>query len=255
MKITILQQDIAWADPALNIQKADKVIACQPGADLYVLPEMFSTGFCTEPENIAEPCPSVTLQWMQRKSAEIGAAIAGSVAVLDEGKYCNRFYFVEPDRTTHAYDKKHLFTYGGEDKRFTAGKERVIVTYRGVRILLLVCYDLRFPVWARNRKDYDLILYVASWPTTRIEVWNALLRARAIENQCYVAGVNRVGQDPYCQYNGGSVVIDPYGKTLGACAWEKEDSATAEIDLQKLEAFRQKFPVLDDADAFEWINR
>lgn len=248
MKITILQRDIEWANPSVNINRADEVIDRNPGSDIYVLPEMFSTGFCTNPEGIAESDNSETLQWLKRKAAAIDAAIAGSVAVTKDGKFYNRFYFVKPDGSVTHYDKKHLFTYGGEHKRFTAGNERVVVEFRGVRILLEICYDLRFPVWARNRGDYDMILYVASWPTPRVSAWSALLVARAIENQCYVAGVNRVGNDPACQYCGGSVVIDPYGKTIATCTDNIECESTATIDIEALQAFRAKFPVLNDAD-------
>ena len=248
MRVTILQRNIEWANPVLNIQRADEAISRNAGADLYVLPEMFSTGFCTQPEGIAESSESDTLRWMQRKAAEMNAAIAGSVAIEQEGRYYNRFYFVKPDGSVAHYDKKHLFTYGGEHLRFTAGEERVVVEWRGVRILLEVCYDLRFPIWARNRGDYDMILYVASWPTPRVAAWSALLVARAIENQCYVAGVNRVGTDPACEYCGGSVVIDPYGKHIATCADGVECEATAEVDMAALEAFREKFPVLRDAD-------
>lgn len=248
MKVTILQRDIVWGNPTENCRRCDEAINQNPGSDLYVLPEMFSTGFCTQPEGIAETADSDTLKWMKKKSATIDAAIAGSVAVCEDGKYYNRFYFVHPDGTVQQYDKHHLFTYGGEHLRFTAGQERVIVGYRGMRILLEICYDLRFPIWARNHGDYDMILYVASWPTPRVEAWSALLRARAIENQCYVAGVNRVGSDHACQYCGGSVVIDPYGKTIAECEWDKENEATAEINIEQLDAFRKKFPVLNDAD-------
>ena len=138
-------------------------------------------------------------------------------------------------------------------KRFTAGTERVVVNFRGVRILLEVCYDLRFPVWSRNLGDYDMILYVASWPTPRVDAWSALLRARAIENQCYVAGVNRMGTDPTCEYSGGSAIIDPYGKTIAECPWSRESAVSADIDMEALQAFRKKFPVLDDADPFTLI--
>ncbi len=248
MKITILQRNIEWGNPALNVERADEAINRNAGADMYVLPEMFSTGFCTSPEGMAESSDSPTLHWMQRKAAEMDAAIAGSVAVKEDGKYYNRFYFVKPNGEVAHYDKKHLFTYGGEHLRFTAGEERKVVEFRGVRILLEVCYDLRFPIWARNRGDYDMILYVASWPTPRIAAWSALLVARAIENQCYVAGVNRVGSDPTCEYCGGSVIIDPYGKRMAACEDNMECEASAEIDMGVLEAFREKFPVLADAD-------
>jgi predicted amidohydrolase len=209
---------------------------------------MFSTGFCTHPEGIAENTDGQTLQWMKNKAAEIDAAIAGSVAVHEDGRYYNRFYFVTPDRKVVQYDKKHLFTFGGEHERFTAGTERVVVKFRGVRILLEVCYDLRFPIWSRNHGDYDMIIYVASWPSVRIGAWKSLLVARAIENQCYVAGVNRVGSDPGNEYSGGSMVIDPYGKVIASCEDGVQMSASVEIDMGMLEAFRQKFPVLNDSD-------
>ncbi len=248
IKVTILQRDIIWGNPVQNVERADAAIKALPDTDIYILPEMFSTGFCTQPEGIAESDSSKTLQWMQRTAAERNCAMAGSIAVKKDGKFYNRFYFVHPDGKVEHYDKKHLFTFGGEHKRFTAGEERVIVSFRGVRILLEVCYDLRFPIWSRNRGDYDMIIYVASWPTPRVAAWSALLVARAIENQCYVAGVNRVGTDPVCEYCGGSVVIDPYGRIIAACENGKEEAATAEIDMAALEAFREKFPVLKDAD-------
>lgn len=248
MKITILQRDIAWCDTKMNITRAEVAIDRNPGSDLYVLPEMFSTGFCIDPEEIAENVDGDVLQWMKQKSVKIQAAIAGSVAVRQDGKFYNRFYFVKPDGSVTYYDKKHLFSYGGEHNKFTAGDRRVVVEWQGVRILLEVCYDLRFPIWSRNRGDYDMIIYVASWPTPRVEAWNALLVARAIENQCYVAGVNRVGIDPNCEYCGGSVIIDPYGKTMVSCAINEECEVSAVIDMEKLQEFRKKFPALNDAD-------
>ena len=248
MRVSILQQDIVWENLPENIRKAQAAIDSDPGADIYVLPEMFPTGFCTDPEGVAEPEGGRALDWMKSMAARTDAAIAGSVVVKEDGHYYNRFYFVRPDGTVTYYDKKHLFTYGGEHLRFTAGEERVVVEWRGVRILLEVCYDLRFPIWARNRGDYDMILYVASWPTPRVAAWSSLLVARAIENQCYVAGVNRVGTDTACEYCGGSVIIDPYGRTIASCADNTECEATAEVDMEALEAFREKFPVLKDAD-------
>ena len=168
MKVIILQTDICWANPEANRVHLDEMLDAQSGADLYVFPEMFSTGFCTQPEGVAEPADSETLQWMKRKAKEKDCALAGSIAVEEEGKYYNRFYFVTPDGQVRWYNKKHLFTYGGEDKHYTPGNERVVASFRGVRFLLEVCYDLRFPVWSRNRGDYDAILYVASWPTPRV---------------------------------------------------------------------------------------
>ena len=247
MRVTILQRDIVWGEPTTNIERADKAISKNAGADLYILPEMFSTGFCTLPEGIAES-EGLSLDWLKAKAAAMNAAIAGSVATEEQGKYYNRFYFVKPNGSVEYYDKRHLFTYGGEHNHYTAGDKRVIVEWRGVRILLEVCYDLRFPIWSRNRGDYDMIIYVASWPTPRVEAWKALLVARAIENQCYVAGVNRVGNDPNCTYCGGSSIINPYGRHMAICADNCECEVSAEIDMEALEAFREKFPVLKDAD-------
>ncbi|MBR5350289.1 MAG: amidohydrolase [Prevotella sp.] len=246
MTIAIVQTDIRWADPAVNRLRIEELIKDQ-SADLFVLPEMFSTGFATQPEGIAEEDNS-SLAWMKEIALQRQAAIAGSIAVRDDEHYYNRFYFVKPDGEISTYDKRHLFTYGEEDLFFTAGTERTIVEYQGIRFLLEVCYDLRFPVWSRNRKDYDIILYVANWPTSRMIVWNTLLRARAIENQCFVAGVNRVGSDPTCEYSGGSMVIDAYGKVIADCGTDMPCCKTVELDLDRLNAFRKKFPVLDDAD-------
>ena len=239
--------------PCRNRFGAEAMIASAPGCDLYVLPEMFSTGFCTSPEGVAEPEPCDSLKWMKDSAEMFSAAIAGSVAVEENGRFFNRFYFVTPDGNAVYYDKRHLFTYGGEHLKFTAGKERKIVEYKGVRILLQVCYDLRFPVWSRNRGDYDMALYVASWPETRADAWRQLLKARAIENQCFVAGVNRIGTDPSNSYCGGTMLIDPYGKVIAECADGMESVAVAEISMEELAAFRQKFPVLDDADDFELV--
>ena len=246
MTIAIVQTDIRWADPAVNRLRIEELIKDQ-SADLFVLPEMFSTGFATQPEGIAEEDNS-SLAWMKEIALQRQAAIAGSIAVRDDEHYYNRFYFVKPDGEISTYDKRHLFTYGEEDLFFTAGTERTIVEYQGIRFLLEVCYDLRFPVWSRNRKDYDIILYVANWPTSRMIVWNTLLRARAIENQCFVAGVNRVGSDPTCEYSGGSMVIDAYGKVIADCGTDMPCCKTVELDMDRLNAFRKKFPVLDDAD-------
>ncbi|MBO7068057.1 MAG: amidohydrolase [Bacteroidaceae bacterium] len=247
MKVSILQHDIVWGKPAENCRRLEKQIAAQPGADLYVLAEMWPTGFAIEPEGLAE-CDKTSLLWMKQTARCHNAAIAGSIAVEQDGKFYNRFYFVKPDGTIASYDKRHLFTYGGEDRHYTRGNRRVVVEWMGVRFLLAICYDLRFPVWTRNRQDYDAIIYVANWPTSRIEAWSTLLRARAIENQCYVIGVNRVGADANCEYCGGSAIIDPYGCTIAAPQLGAEQTALAEIDMERLETFRDKFPVLEDGD-------
>lgn len=248
MKITLVQSDIVWADPAANRERMEALLSQVGETDIIVLPEMWSTGFAVEPRGIAESADGASLRWMKKTARERRCAVAGSIAVEDEGKYHNRFCFVEPDGRTTAYDKHHLFTYGGENKCFTAGESRVVVSFRGVRILLQVCYDLRFPVFSRNHQDYDMILYVASWPTSRLDAWLTLLKARAIENQCYVAGVNRVGTDPACAYCGGTTLYDAYGRVVVQCKTDREEVVTAETDLEELERFRQKFPVLKDAD-------
>lgn len=254
MKINLLQTDIVWASLQANHEHAEKMMRSMESADLYILPEMFSTGFATQPEGIAEDMQNGTtpsIEWMKKMACELDAAIAGSVAIREEdGRYYNRFCFVHPDGECTFYDKHHLFTYGGEHHRYTAGQERVVAEFRGVRFLLQICYDLRFPVFARNKADepYDAIIYVASWPTPRVEAWLALQKARAIENQCYVCAVNRVGTDPSCQYSGGTLMTDPYGKVVAQCPMGEESAIHAELNMKELMAFREKFPVLEDAD-------
>ena len=251
LKVALLQKDIVWGDPVKNRKNFSNAMELCGKADLYILPEMFSTGFCSKSQFFAEPAGNSSLEWMKECASRFNAAIAGSIAIDEGGIHYNRFYFVKPDGATEFYDKRHLFTYGGEDNFFKGGKERRIVEYNGFRILLQVCYDLRFPVFSRNMKDYDLAVYVASWPASRAEVWSALLKARAIENQCYVIGVNRVGDDPESHYSGNSTAIDAYGHTVAACTPEKEETVCAELDLAELEEFRKKFPVLEDRDIFE----
>ncbi|MDO5443902.1 MAG: amidohydrolase [Bacteroidia bacterium] len=251
MNVTLLQTDIVWENPAKNREHLNGLFSTLDSTDLIVLPEMFSTGFIVEPERAAEDDPSLTLQWMKEKASEKNCAVAGSIALRKEGQYFNRFCFVKPDGEVTCYDKRHLFSFGGEHLRFTAGERRVTVEWKGIRFLLLVCYDLRFPVWSRNRKDYDAAIYVASWPSVRQFPWDALLRARAIENQCFVLGVNRVGTDPSCEYGGGTAFISPYGETLAACTYGKEEAVVSELDMSVLEAFREKFPVLEDGEDFE----
>lgn len=249
MKVTLLQTDIVWANCQQNISNIEELLNQNSGSDLYVLPEMFSTGFATQPQGIAEK-DCYTLNRMKAEAQKRNCAFAGSIATEENGHYYNRFYFIHPDGSERHYDKRHLFTYGGEHKLFTAGAERVIVDYMGFRILLQICYDLRFPVFSRNRNDYDIAIYVANWPASRLNAWTTLLHARAIENQCYILGVNRTGNDPKCSYCGGSEIIDPRGNTIAACEQNRVDVVTATIEKEPMDDFRQKFPVLDDADPF-----
>lgn len=254
MKLLLLQTDIVWKDPQANLEKAAGLIAAAPPADLIVLPEMFTTGYATDPEGAAEKDGAAALEWMKQAARTTGAAVAGSVAIEEEGRFYNRFFFVKPDGSHTFYNKRHLFSFAGEDKGYTRGAERVTVEWMGFRILLQVCYDLRFPVFARNRGDYDMIIYSASWPTVRIDVWNTLLKARAIENLCYVAGVNRVGRDPYTSYSGGTYMFDYKGRVMADAGQNRERAVFAEIDLESLHSFRRKFPALDDSDEFAIQN-
>ena len=244
MKTTLIQTDIRWGEPQWNAEHMALAMLAAPASDLYVLPEMWSTGFDTTPGSIAESREGESLRWMQTMANQLDAAVAGSIAVEEDGKYYNRFYFVKPHDCGSGslnyvyYDKHHLFTYGGENLRYTPGNKRTVVEWRGVR----------FPKWSRSEGDYDCILYVASWPSPRVSAWNSLLTARAIENQCYVVGVNRVGTDPYCNYSGSTQLIDPYGQTVAKCKDSEEMTVTGIIDMDSLNAFRKKFPVLEDRD-------
>ena len=250
MKILMLQTDIAWDCPEENRTRAAAMVRDAAPADLVVLPEMFTTGFKMRPEVCAEKEDGATLAWMRALAAERDAAVAGSVAVEEGGRYYNRFYFVRPDGSYASYDKRHLFRMAGEHDRYMAGTERVIVEWRGFRILLQTCYDLRFPVFARNRNDYDMIIYVANWPASRIYAWETLLRARAIENLCYVVGVNRVGVDPDTAYDGRSALVDPRGEAIAYAPLGQQAAISGVVDLSVLRRFRSEFPALDDADTF-----
>lgn len=252
MKIAVIQHVIRVNQLQWNLLHLASLMDQQPGADLYVLSEMFATGFMADAttRQAGIQAPQI-LHWMQQQAQRLDAAIVGSVATADDkGLLRNRLLFVRPDGSCDYYDKRHLFGYAGEDEAYEAGQQRVVVAWRGVRFLLQVCYDLRFPVFSRNRGDYDAIVYVACWPQTRRDVWQTLLKARALENQCFVAGVNMVGSDGTCLYQGDSVVIDAYGHILAQCTPGEEGTAIAELDMDALRRFRRKFPVLNDADEF-----
>ena len=250
MKITLLQRNIVWADPQANMVRNDSIFQSDGGSDLYIFPEMFSTGFCTVPEGIAEPLPSATLGWMKDKASRNNCAIAGSVAVQEDGKYFNRFYFVHPDGTVDQYDKRHLF-FGGEDASYTHGTDRVILEYKGWRILLGTCFDLRFPVWMRNdgNDPYDLYINVANWPAARRKAAEVLAAARAIENVCYVAFCNRAGHDPLLAYDGGSSVINHRGRVRSVSSRVMDtDVVYAVLDMAEMLRFRASFPILGLVD-------
>ena len=254
MKVTILQHDIQWCRPAENMAHLDQLISHLPPTDLLLLPEMFATGLNNVAADIVDAQPAI-LAWMKQKACELDAAVVGSIATEENGRNFNRMHFVTPDGEVITYDKRHLFAYGGEAQNFSRGNQRVIVTFRGVRFLLQVCYDLRYPLWARSRGDYDCILYSANFPISRDTTWRTLIRARAIENQCYVAACNRIGTDQKCEYYGRSAIIHPYGETIMECPDKTEWAASAVIDLDFLAHYCEKFPILADADDFELKNR
>lgn len=249
LRVAICQMDIAWGDCEANLQRVESCV-CSTEADLFVLPEMFLTGYECSSE-VAVPVDSPYIERLQRLAVESGRAVAGTIAVREEGEIYNRFYLFLPDGRALHYDKRHLFRMAGEDKVFSAGAERVVVEYMGWRILLQVCYDLRFPVWSRQRGvEYDLVIYSAEWAAARIGAWDRLLPARAIENQAFVVGVNRVGDDPATHYNGHSVVLNPYGEVVARVDDDMEGVAVAELDIEKLRRFREKFPAWADVDKF-----
>ena len=247
-RVAIVQRDIVWCDAKANYDALESMLV-GVDADVVVLSEMFPTGFATTPMGIADE--GAALEWMQGMASRLDAAIVGSVAVKVEDEYRNRLYFVKPDGDYAFYDKHHLFSVGGEAEYFTAGGERVVEEWRGVRYLLGICYDLRFPVWSRQRNnDYDVMINVALWPKARRRVWRTLLSARAMENQAYVVGVNRVGEEPSgLVYSGDSMVVDFYGEPIVDME-DRAGVAVADIDTERLATFRVKFPVWRDADEF-----
>lgn len=252
MKVTILQTDIEWGSPQENITRASQLMAQAPGSDLYVLPEMWATGFATDPHGIAEDeSSSVALAWMRETARQHRCAVCGSLAIHTESTFRNRHYFVDGHSGAEAhYDKHHLFSYGHEDRYYTPGTTRTIVSYMGFRLLLLTCYDLRFPLWSRyaDTRQFDAIVCVANWPDSRQNAWQILTRARAIENQAYLIGCNRVGNDQYCHYRGLSAIVSPIGKTLAACPSDRPATATFTLDLDRLQHVREKFRVLQERD-------
>ncbi|MEO8589638.1 MAG: amidohydrolase [Flavobacteriales bacterium] len=252
LRVTLVQSMLHWEDAAANrAMFGEKLAGLKGTTDLIVLPEMFTTGFSMSSAQLAETMDGATVAWMREQAKEADAALYGSVIITEGGKYFNRGLFVRPDGQVTSYDKRHLFRFADETNHYSAGTERVVVEWRGWRLLLQVCFDLRFPVFSRNRSDYDAILYVANWPEARRYPWSQLLIARAIENQCYVVGENRVGMDGKgIHYTGDSVVIDPRGAMIAQVEPSTEGNATVSLDRIALEDFRRKFPVEKDADGF-----
>jgi predicted amidohydrolase len=251
MKISIIQQNIVWEDKTRNFERLEKLVSNLSNTDIIILPEMFNTGFSMDPERLGEPPFSETFDWMLHASEEGNFGICGSYIVKENGNFYNRWLFVTPEKKSWQYDKRHLFTITNEESSFTHGTKRLIFKFRGVKISPNICYDLRFPVWSRNRNDYDLLINSANWPEPRRDVWLTLLKARAIENLCYVAGANRVGTDGNSvKYCGDSMIISPKGEILASAQKNKECSISADISMTELTEFRKKFPVQKDADKF-----
>lgn len=249
--VTVCQTDIKWKDPKANAEVIETMMG-DARPHLIVLPEMWNTGFVMAPADVAESVDnSWSLEWMRRYASSSGAAICGSMPMtVADGTIRNRCCFVCPDGETLHYDKHHLFAPGGEAEAYTPGNYHCVVDYRGMRFLLLVCYDLRFPLWSRYGRagEYDAIIYIANWPSSRFDAWDVLTRARAIENQCYVIGANRVGTDPITSYLGWSRIVDYRGDILAECPTGKPSAVTASLDIDALRHARSRFAVLDDRD-------
>ena len=252
MKVSLIQFDIRWEDKHANFAGLSRLLGGVPeGTDLVILPEMFNTGFSPAADAFAEGPRSLTFEWMRKTTLDRGFALAGSYMVTEGGKLFNRWVFISPEGDTFRYDKRHLFAHGGVELNYTRGSERLVLEYRGVRICPNICYYLRFPVWSRNRNDYDLLINSSNWPEARRDVWLTLLKARAIENQCYVAGVNRVGLDGLdINYSGDSMMIGPKGEIIASAELYRECIVSCEISIEELNEFRNKFPASGDADSF-----
>ena len=268
LNIAMVQTNLIWEDPEQNkINLSEKIDAISEKVDLIILPEMFSTGFSMNPYDFAETMDGQFILWLKSIAKTKNTAITGSLIIKDppdgeagNDNYYNRLVFVFPpdgqrDGEIQTYDKKHTFTFAGEDKVFTAGNKKLIVDYNGWKICPLICYDLRFPVWARNIENYDLLIYVANWPKPRIKAWNTLLKARAIENMCYCVGVNRVGVDSRGNtYTGNSAVYDSLGKKISTIKPNEDITEIIRLSKEDLIKTREKFRFLDDRDDFVILN-
>ncbi len=252
-KIALIQADLVWENVAQNrLNFSEKINSISEVVDLIVLPEMFSTGFTMQPANVSEKMNGETVKWLQQIASKKNTAICGSIVIEEMGSYFNRFLFVLPSGEIEYYNKRHLFTLAGEHKVYTSGVNKLIINYRGFKICPLVCYDLRFPVWARNVENYDVLLYVANWPKPRVSAWDTLLKARAIENMCYTIGVNRVGVDANnLEYNGHTAAYNCLGEQIGQTIENKETIVIVTLEKNHISKIRTKLNFLSDKDAFE----
>lgn len=265
LTVSLIQSDLHWEDKEANLRMFDeKIYNIQDKTHMIILPEMFNTGFSMNAEKLAEPMSGTTIKWMKQMATKKKVIITGSLIIKEGEDYFNRLVWMLPSGKHGHYDKRHLFAYAGEDQHYTAGENRFIASVNGWKVNLQVCYDLRFPVWARqdvsktlaelNPFEYDVLIYVANWPQRRINAWKTLLQARAIENQCYTIGVNRVGDDANgIHYTGCSMVVDPMGEVLYQQE-DKEDIETITLDKKHLADIRQRFPFWKDADIFRILK-
>ena len=256
LKVAIIQTNLVWENPVQNrINLRDKIQTISQPIDLIILPEMFTSGFTMNASVIAETMAGETIAWLKEKAKEKQAVIIGSLVISENDNFYNRLVCVEPSGHITHYDKRHTFTLAGEHKVYTAGTEKVIFNYKGWKICPLVCYDLRFPVWARNVEDYDLLLYVANWPKVRINAWDTLLKARAIENMSYSIGVNRVGLDGNnYEYTGHSAAYDVLGNRIDTISENKEATEIVILDKAHIKKYREKLNFLNDKDGFNLIT-
>ncbi|MEC3906611.1 amidohydrolase [Tamlana sp. 2201CG12-4] len=252
LNIALIQADLVWENPEQNrLNFTKKIEPISKEVDLIVLPEMFTTGFTMHAGQVAETMTGKTVSWMKTMASKKNCAIMGSIVISESDNFYNRFLFVESSGVTSYYDKRHTFTLVGEHKIYTAGKEKNIIDYKGWKICPLICYDLRFPVWARNTEDYDVLIYVANWPKPRVSAWDALLKARAIENMSYCIGVNRVGVDGvHSEYSGHSGVYDVLGNEMTTFKPGEEHIELVSLEKRHIESYRNKLKFLNDRDVF-----
>lgn len=255
LKIALIQTDLVWENSKKNRKHLkEKIESLSQEIDLIVLPEMFSTGFTMNVNDVAEPMDGKTVEWMKKRAFNANAAIVGSLVISENNKFYNRLLFVEPSGEIEYYDKRHRFALSGEDKVYSAGSTKLIIDYKGWKICPLVCYDLRFPVWARNTEDYDVLIYVANWPKPRILAWDTLLKARAIENMCYCIGVNRVGIDEdQNEFSGNSAAYDVLGNAISNIKPNKEQIEVVTLERNHINFYRNKLKFLEDKDAFSLL--